>query len=66
MTTPEKVVKNILGKPRDKKTDRDLDGVSNSKDCQPDNPMRQDPVRIAGEGLSRITKNLSRNHMSGR
>jgi len=45
--TPEKGIKNIMGKGKDSKKDKDLDGVPNKKDCQPNNPMRQDFI---GEG----------------
>jgi len=38
----DKTIKNILGKPKNRKKDWDLDGVPNKRDCQPRNPMRQD------------------------
>lgn len=39
-----KIIKNILGTPRVRggKKDWDFDGVTNKKDCQPRNTMRQD------------------------
>ena len=37
------IIKNILGKPKFKgKGDWDFDGIKDSKDCQPFNPLRQD------------------------
>ena len=39
------VIKNILGKPKFKgKSDWDFDGIKDSKDCQPFNPLRQDNI----------------------
>ena len=44
MKISDKIVGNILGKPRVRggKNDWDGDGVRNKKDCQPRNAMRQD------------------------
>ena len=46
MKIADKIVKNIIGKPRVRggKNDLDGDGVPNKKDCQPRNTMRQDPT----------------------
>jgi len=43
-----------------KKTKKDIDGdgIPNKKDCEPNNPIRQD--RIANEGFSRIFRNQGR------
>lgn len=64
MKKPEDIVKKIIGKGRYTKSDRDGDGVKNSKDCQPDNPMRQDAVDIAGRGLQGLNNNMRRYHGS--
>ena len=47
MKIADKIVGNILGKPkvRGGKNDWDFDGVPNKKDCQPRNTMRQDSNR---------------------
>lgn len=58
MIDSEKIVKKIIGKPRFRKGDRDGDGVVNSKDCQPDNIMRQDTVEIASRGLKNINRRM--------
>ena len=44
MNQINKMIGNIIGKPRARGGRRDLDGdgVSNRKDCQPRNTMRQD------------------------
>ena len=44
MSISNKIIGNILGKPRVRggKNDWDGDGVLNKKDCQPRNTMRQD------------------------
>ena len=57
MKIANNIIGNILGKPRVRggKNDLDGDGVPNKKDCQPDNPVRQD--RITDEGFGRIFKN---------
>lgn len=59
MTSPEKIVNKIIGKPRFRKGDRDGDGVVNSKDCEPDNTMRQDPVDIAARGLRGLNQRMA-------
>jgi len=45
MNQIDKMIGNIIGKPRVRggKNDWDGDGVLNRKDCQPRNTMRQDP-----------------------
>jgi len=55
----EKIIKNILGKPK-KGKDSDGDGVVNSKDCQPHNTMRQDQNRDAAMRIYRMQDNLRR------
>ena len=44
MGISDKIIGNILGKPKSRggKNDWDGDGVPNKKDCQPRNTMRQD------------------------
>ena len=44
MTISNRIIGNILGKPRKRggRKDYDGDGVPNKKDCQPRNTMRQD------------------------
>jgi len=53
MTITNKIITNIIGKPKKKgvKKDWDGDGFSNKKDCQPRNTMRQDetPTFITDE-----------------
>ena len=66
MKSPEETVKKIIGKGRYTKSDRDGDGVVNSKDCQPDNPMRQDHIDIAARGLSTLNRNMRERHRYGR
>ena len=51
MRIADKIVGNILGKPRKRGGRRDLDGdgVPNRKDCQPRNTMRQDTYVFFGQ-----------------
>lgn len=52
MDIPEKIVNKIIGKKKFQgKGDSDYDGVKDSKDCQPHNPLRQE---LAGYGERRI------------
>ena len=48
MKLADKIVGNIIGKPRKRggRKDWDGDGVRNKKDCQPRNTMRQDRYRV--------------------
>ena len=43
-----KMLKKMLGSSGKRKNDWDGDGVSNKKDCQPRNPMRQDRLIPTG------------------
>ena len=49
------VIKNILGKPKFKgKSDWDFDGIKDSKDCQPFNPLRQDESILSQKVIVRV------------
>jgi len=52
-----KVIRNMLGKKKRGK-DSDMDGVIDSKDCQPRNTMRQDAMGF--KRLTRMQDNMAR------
>jgi len=55
----EKGVEYIIGKKKSWHNDRDKDGVPNAKDCQPDNPLRQDMIQDLGMlSLKRMSAKL--------
>lgn len=58
-----KVVRNIIGNPRQRGGPNDLDGdgVPNRKDCQPRNTMRQDAIDSDAQ-LKRLQSNLGRRY----
>ena len=62
MNTIKKIVTNIIGKSK-KGKDTDGDGVPDSKDCQPKNTMRQDPMSDrAAARIFRMQDNLRRRY----
>lgn len=60
MKEPKDVINKILGKPR--KNDKDFDGVKDSKDCQPNNPMKQDVDQIAERGMKGLQARMQHMH----
>ena len=68
MGISDKIIGNILGKPRVRggKKDWDGDGIPNKKDCQPRNTMRQDIIKrwfpLEGNGLEIAEQNLRKKY----
>lgn len=60
-----KVIQNIIGK-KGKTKDTDMDGVSDKKDCQPKNSMRQDVTSIAKAGMGNLQQNIEQRNNFGK
>jgi len=61
--TVEKGIEYAIGKKKSWHNDRDKDGVPNAKDCQPDNPLRQDAIQQLGAmSLKRLANKLEGNN----